>query len=467
MRKSKKRRSKPSRVSLPRGAANSFFVLIIMIVLVFSVLLAGNSSSLSSPEGIIDTGGGGSEQVVTGGGCCNTGDGAACKPVEGSSITYNGQQYGLLKSNVLSAEEGAHILATGQIAPNGEEIFVNERERPEPNEERRKEGCSSSDKDWYSRKESGITKCYEVPNDEIIFTCSKLNPPNICNNSNWEKKVTAIWDAYFRLADYPSPGIPAFIANCKAPLATVNNKGEVVKTVAAATDAPGDIIFPTKHNLQLETFSVTPAPAVTAVPIVASYITPYCKPAIYLYPETTTPINVRVFAKGPLTVTIPKYPVGGWNVVADPVSNVHYQNKVYPYLYYEAQIPDSLIAKPEEGYVVAAADLSIFLPDLLTKLGLNAKERGEFTEYWVRALPTSPYYKVKIISQKTLDDVASLAIIPNPKTIIRVTLYFEALDVSEFIYAPTITSVARNGFTVVEWGGMFKRDKDHGFSCFM
>ena len=42
---------------------------------------------------------------------------------------------------------------------------------------------------------------------------------------------------------------------------------------------------------------------------------------------------------------------------------------------------------------------------------------------------------------------------PRPENIIRVTLYFQALDHKINANGPIIKPVKRGGFTVVEWGG--------------
>ena len=42
------------------------------------------------------------------------------------------------------------------------------------------------------------------------------------------------------------------------------------------------------------------------------------KPVIYLYPEQTTAVTVRLDYKGKFTCTYPDYPAGGWQVTARP-----------------------------------------------------------------------------------------------------------------------------------------------------
>lgn len=208
--------------------------------------------------------------------------------------------------------------------------------------------------------------------------------------------------------------------------------------------------------------------------------TPECKPAVYLYPKEAMAVNVKVTIKnGFLTYTDPVYPKQGWNVLAKPdgeltylgenkadsKGKVNYDTGIFPYLYYEGKIKDTSFDKPEEGYVVAYDDLASLYNELLPKLGLNQNESGEFKAYWLKALPYSPYYFIGIIPQEDLNKIEPLDITPQEDTMIRVRLYFEALDETKTVVEPFISTPIRNGFTVVDWGGMVKRDKDHPFTC--
>ena len=236
------------------------------------------------------------------------------------------------------------------------------------------------------------------------------------------------------------------------PTGTSSNGNQIIVTPTGWTGA--------KKNLQLETFGIR-----LETPLVP-WLSPFCKPAIYLYPEEETDVHVGIAPKGKLTYTIPDYPSSGWDVLAKPNGDLIYNNNGYDYLYYEAEIPDTEIRKPDEGFVVEKNKIKPLLDSILPKLSLNKKEADQFTKYWLSVLPDSPFYFVGIVSVSNLNSIAPLSISPKPDTIIRVTLYFEALDKKIIVKEPLITSIKRKGFTAVEWGGIFKRDKNHNFSCF-
>lgn len=194
---------------------------------------------------------------------------------------------------------------------------------------------------------------------------------------------------------------------------------------------------------------------------------PECKPAVYLYPQKEMAVHVEVNPVGPLTYTDPVYPEGGWDVIADPNGNILSQNNQFDYLYYETKIPDMLLAEPASGYLVTYEALSDKLKDITTQLGLNAKEQKDLIDYWTPILPKAPYYQISLISRDQLDSLSSLTVSPTPDSTLRVMLYFIPRTEPIFLPEPRLSSFTRKGFTVVEWGGLYKQDKEHPFTCMM
>jgi hypothetical protein len=139
--------------------------------------------------------------------------------------------------------------------------------------------------------------------------------------------------------------------------------------------------------------------------------------------------------------------------------------KEFPYLYYEAEIPDSEFSKPTKGYVASYSELDSLYSTILPKLGLNAKETADFKEYWSKYLPFSPYYFVGVMPVSEVDKIEKLTISPEPDTTIRVRVYFEPLKERKLVDAPSVATPARSGFTAVEWGGMVKMQPGANFTC--
>lgn len=214
--------------------------------------------------------------------------------------------------------------------------------------------------------------------------------------------------------------------------------------------------IPSGSSLQLGTFQ-------PAVGFAYEWWTPACKPAIYLYPETTTDLNVKVIPQGMLTKTIPSYPVSGWDVTANPSGQIKSMGKDYPYLFYEANIEK--IKVPKEGWVVKIGELEDFFGDLLPKLGLNEQEQADFTSYWIpkltKDLVLSGYYFVGLVEREELDRIEEIQFSQDPDNFIRLRFVFEALpgpqsvQLEDSLPTPVLPELSlRSGFTAVDWGGI-------------
>lgn len=423
--------------------------------------------------------------------CCDTGDGDACQVQTGTgkTLTYKGKEYGLIRTKVIPLEGNLHFKDSGDKDSQGNPIIINVSDvdnnvnlpntqgynqycrkntnddtyfKKLPSEEDKRKLATANTPDEFRRLLQ--TYCISTPNDQMIFVCLKDCHPAACPEpylslgASCYGSENSEYNVYFKVED--KNNIPDFIKNC--------DKSVTGGTEVSTTTAP-QIVFPTeispgpRKNLQLKTFTVVEERMQQMSP----WLSPFCKPAIYLYPEQKTDVSVIVKPQGKMTYTIPQYPAGGWKVTAYPDGKIDYQNASFDYLYYEAEIPNTSYEKPESGFVVEKANMQQFLTSLLPKLGLNQKETSEFASYWVKVLPDSPYFFVGIIPQTTLDSIAPLSITPKPKSVIRVALYFEALEKKVEVVEPIIKSPTRTGFTVVEWGGIFKRDPKRPFSCFM
>lgn len=177
------------------------------------------------------------------------------------------------------------------------------------------------------------------------------------------------------------------------------------------------------------------------------------KPVIYLYPRSTTKVDVKIEPVGGFTYTEPAYD-NGWTVVAKPNGELTEvkSGKTYPYLFWEGH--GGLYQIPDKGFVVKQSELSSFLSEKLTKAGLNAQEIKDFKEYWLPYMDESPYYFVTFQGKQSMDRIAPLTITPKPDTVIRILMDFKPLQAPIEVEGYDIKTPERKGFTVVEWGGV-------------
>jgi len=118
------------------------------------------------------------------------------------------------------------------------------------------------------------------------------------------------------------------------------------------------------------------------------------KPVIYLYPkEDLTPITVDVSLRyGKFSCVYPSMNNGRWKVIASPNGDIIDQNdtsKKYPYLFWEGKRGNSWGFDDKKAYCIAGKDCVVFLEDVLTRLGLNYKEKTDFITYWAPKLTSN------------------------------------------------------------------------------
>ena len=178
---------------------------------------------------------------------------------------------------------------------------------------------------------------------------------------------------------------------------------------------------------------------------------PAAKPVIYLYPEAPTEISVTLTLDGRLTCTYPDYEKGWQNFTAHPDGTLIFPDgKEYYCLYWEGM--QTTEWDFSTGFCVKGEDTAAFLEWALAEQGLTPREANEFIIYWLPLMQENPY---NIISFQTdaYTDGAVLEITPTPDSLLRVFMAYYPSDEAVEIAPQAFETPARDGFTVVEWGG--------------
>lgn len=174
------------------------------------------------------------------------------------------------------------------------------------------------------------------------------------------------------------------------------------------------------------------------------------KPVIYLYPEQETTVSVSLDYAGTLTATYPAYE-DGWTVTAEPDGTLYDENgDEYSYLFWEGE--NNTDYDFSKGFCVAGADTADFLRKKLAEIGLTPREYNEFIVYWLPKMQENPYNLISFQSER-YTDTAKLDIDPESDSVLRVFMAWKPLSKPQTIEPQTFTPFARDGFTVVEWGG--------------
>ena len=178
------------------------------------------------------------------------------------------------------------------------------------------------------------------------------------------------------------------------------------------------------------------------------------KPIIYLYPKSDKEkIRVKLDKPENLTCTYPKYK-NEWNIVANRNGDIFDEKtgKKYYALYWEGKDKNKVEFK--DGFVVKGEDSAQFLEEKLEILGLNERESEEFIVYWLPILERNKYNLIRFQTKEEIEKGMGLNITPKPDTIIRIMMTFKPLKTRIEIPEQKLEKIERQGFTVVEWGGI-------------
>lgn len=179
------------------------------------------------------------------------------------------------------------------------------------------------------------------------------------------------------------------------------------------------------------------------------------EPVIYLYPKQPSKVDVRVGAE--VVKSAPTYPVkSGWqNVLAEPNGQLSYEGQAYSSLIWEGYGYGPYPAI-HSGAIVPTFMAPMTIQEQLSEQGLSSSEIRDFLAFWSDKLPATPYTRLTWLTTAQMNALAPLAITPKPDTLIRVFLDFQGLNQPETLAPQHFTAPARNGFTVVEWGGLLR-----------
>jgi len=182
------------------------------------------------------------------------------------------------------------------------------------------------------------------------------------------------------------------------------------------------------------------------------------KPVIYLYPENPMDVTVVLDYREVIDYSYPSYDssIGGWRVTAYPDGTIinNADNQEYSYLFWEGH--GDWNYDFSSGFVVKGTDTAGFLRDKLSLIGLTPREYNELIVYWLPKLCDNPYNLISF-QQESYTDNAALTITPTPDSILRVFMASKPLSSPIDVKPQTLAPFNRQGFTVVEWGGVLVR----------
>ncbi len=180
------------------------------------------------------------------------------------------------------------------------------------------------------------------------------------------------------------------------------------------------------------------------------------KPVLYFYPREEIEISVKLELDGTMTHSYPAYN-GGWHLTASPDGTLTdpETGREYYCLFWEGVTEENW--DMSRGFVVPGAETRAFLEDALKRLGLTDREANEFLIYWLPRMEGNAYNLISF-QQEDYTDYARLTITPQPDSVLRVFMTFKALDEPVEVLPQELPEFQRQGFAVVEWGGLEVRE---------
>jgi hypothetical protein len=186
------------------------------------------------------------------------------------------------------------------------------------------------------------------------------------------------------------------------------------------------------------------------------------KPVIYVYPDATTNVSIKLDVQGEIGFTYPAFNTPGriskgWDFTADTRGTIHMNGKEYDYLFWDAKVPATQFNQTTSaGFFVSRDSLVPFFERSLTKMGLNYREQQDFITYWVPIMQKNETNFIHFMFTEEYDKIATINITPKPDHLFRVFMVWRdgnSFETTGFNHGQEIPTATREGFTVIEWGG--------------
>ncbi|MBE6130233.1 MAG: hypothetical protein E7183_00725 [Erysipelotrichaceae bacterium] len=178
----------------------------------------------------------------------------------------------------------------------------------------------------------------------------------------------------------------------------------------------------------------------------------YCKPVIYLYPEEEMELIIKFLNEDNLLTTYPKYN-NEWNVIVKEDGTIYDKSgRSYYALFFDEKNTNS--CEFNEGFYVTKDNAIEFLEEKLDILGFTEREANEFIMFWLPILEQNEQSIVYFEQTLERNENCPLYFSTTPDSMLRVTIHIKKVDGYVDINEQQLYSFERNGFCVVEWGGV-------------
>jgi hypothetical protein len=200
-----------------------------------------------------------------------------------------------------------------------------------------------------------------------------------------------------------------------------------------------------------------------------SDLSPPCmaEPIVYFYPEQRMRVRYTLAPSVRVARAVPLPKGNTWTFLATPQGLLEEvepaapgrRRRTFAHLFWEGT--SLRFPPPAEGFCVPGPDLSAFFREVLPRLGLLPHETEDFVDAWAPRLEGAAFHVIGFHSRETVEALAPVELSPPPETLIRILMDATPAQECPALSPPTLpkTAPSRQGFTVVEWGGVLREGR--------
>jgi hypothetical protein len=187
------------------------------------------------------------------------------------------------------------------------------------------------------------------------------------------------------------------------------------------------------------------------------------EPIVYFYPERRMHVRYTLASEVRVARAEPLARGNSWTFLATPQGALEEVDaapgrarRTFPHLFWEGT--SMRFAPPAEGVCLPGSRTGEYLRDVLPRLGLLPNETEDFLTAWVPRMEGAAFNVIGFHPREVVDMLAPVQVSPAPTHMIRILMDAAPVEECPALTAPALPDAvpAREGFTVVEWGGVLR-----------
>ncbi|WP_309891101.1 SH3 domain-containing protein [Archangium sp.] len=199
-----------------------------------------------------------------------------------------------------------------------------------------------------------------------------------------------------------------------------------------------------------------------------SDLTPPCmaEPIVYFYPERPMHVRYTLAPEVRVARAEPLARGNAWTFLATPRGVLEEVDaapgrarRTFKHLFWEGT--SVRFSPPTEGVCIPGSRTSEYFREVLPRLGLRPHELEDFLTAWVPRMEGAAFNVIGFHPREVVDLLAPVQVSPPPAHMIRILMDATPVEECPALEAPVLPEAvpAREGFTVVEWGGVLRESR--------